>query len=277
MEQRVESLEEELKLLKNQIKAVLLDIKENLANGEWQDLSSRWGYEAADQTHEPPKQQSVEPNPVPEVTQESSSASKVTVSNGEPVRQQTEPVPHLTPSEPVNLPYTAPGNDKSHVNTVDSSRNDSKTSSNSSVNRGVDVVNQPDLITVVMLGQWLDRAIAAVGRTETEKIIEMYDITGNMPAQMKQTLLLIIDSYGHNGKSTRRNNRNSIGLTSLSLLMEMDSLLRYRNRALEAAVLSLLAERESRQKKEQDSRQPRQDEESQINNKEVQTVGASYG
>lgn len=272
MEQRIESLEEELKLLKNQIKAVLLDIKENLANGEWQDLSSRWGSEAAGQTSEPPKQQPVEPNPVPEVTQESSSASKVTVSNGEPARQQTEPVPHLTPSEPVNLPYTAPGNGNSHVNTVNNSRSDSKTSSNSSA----DVVNQPDLITIVMLGQWLDRAIAAVGKTETEKIIEMYDSTGNMPVQMKQTLLLIIDSYGHNGKSTRRNSRNSIGLTSLSLLMEMDSLLRYRNRALEAAVLSLLAERESRQKKEQESKQPRQNKESQVN-KEVQTVGASYG
>ena len=272
MEQRVETLEEELKLLKNQIQAVLLDIKENLANGEWQDLSSRWGSEAADQTSKPPKQHPVEPDPVPEVTQESSSASKVTVSNGEPVRQQTEPVPNLTPSEPVNLPYTAPGNGNSHVNTENNNRSDSRTGSNSSG----DVVNQPDLITVVMLEKWLDRAVAAVGKTETEKIIEMYDITGNMPVQMKQTLLLIIDSYEHNGKSTRRNKRNSIGLTSLSLLMEMDSLLRYRNRALEAAVLSLLAERESRQKNEQESKQPRQNKESRVN-KEVQTVGATYG
>ena len=38
MEQRIQDLEEELKLLKNQIKAVLLDIKENLANGEWQEV-----------------------------------------------------------------------------------------------------------------------------------------------------------------------------------------------------------------------------------------------
>jgi hypothetical protein len=266
MEQRVESLEEELKLLKNQIKAVLLDIKENLANCEWQDLSSRWGHEAAVQTHETPKQQPVEPDPVPEVTQELSSASKVTVSNGEPVRQQTEPVPHLTPNEPVNLPYTAPGHGNNYANALN----------NSSVSRSADVVNQPDLITVVMLGQWLDRAVAAVGKTETEKIIEMYDITGNMPVQMKQTLLLIIDSYGQNRKSTNKNSRNSIGLTSLSLLMEMDSLLRYRNRALEAAVLSLLAERESRQKNKQESEQSQQNIESQVN-KEVHTVGATYG
>jgi hypothetical protein len=276
MEQRIENLEEELKLLKNQIRAVLLDIKENLANGEWQDLSSRWGYEAAERVNAPQEQQPVEPDPVPEVTQESSSASKVTVSNGEPVQQQTEPVPHLTPTEPVNLPYTAPGSGNTHIDTVNSSRSGGKTFSSGGVDRSVEVVNQPDLVTVVMLGQWLDRAIAAVGKTETEKIIEMYDITGNMPAQMKQTLLLIIDSYGHNGKSPRRNSRNSIGLTSLSLLMEMDSLLRYRNRALEAAVLSLLAERESRQKKEQESRQSQQNKDSQAN-KEVQTVGAIYG
>jgi archaellum component FlaD/FlaE len=159
---------------------------------------------------------------------------------------------------------------------VNNSQNDSRTSIGSDANRNVEVVNQPDLVTVVMLGQWLDRAIAAVGKTETEKIIEMYDITGNMPVQMKQTLLLIIDSYGHNGKSTRKNNRNSIGLTSLSLLMEMDSLLRYRNRALEAAVLSLLAERESQQKKEQESKQSRQNKESQVN-EEAETVGAFYG
>ena len=276
MEQRIEVLEEELKLLKNQIKAVLLDIKENLASGEWQDLSSRWGYEAAEQTNKPPKQQSVDPAPVPEVTQESSSASKVTVSNGEPVRQQAEPVPHLTPNEPVNVPQVTPGNGNSHVNPVNVRRSDSKIDSHGSVNGNDGAINQPDLVTVVMLGQWLDRAITAVGRTETEKIIEMYDITGNMPAQMKQTLLLIIDSYGHNGKGTRRNNRNSIGLTSLSLLMEMDSLLRYRNRALEAAVLSLLAERESRQKRTQESKQTPQNKEGQID-REEQTVGASYG
>ena len=36
MEQRIQTLEEEVKLLKNQIRAVLLDIKENLASGDWQ-------------------------------------------------------------------------------------------------------------------------------------------------------------------------------------------------------------------------------------------------
>ena len=36
MEQRIASLEEEVKLLKNQIRTVLLDIKENLSSSDWQ-------------------------------------------------------------------------------------------------------------------------------------------------------------------------------------------------------------------------------------------------
>jgi archaellum component FlaD/FlaE len=245
-----------LKLLKNQIKAVLLDIKENLANGEWQGLSSRWGHEAAGQTtKEPSDQQPVEPNPASEVTQESSSASKVTVDSGEPVRQQTGPVPSFSRSEPVSLPKAAPA----------------------SSNESGDYLNsQPDLLTVVMLGQWLDRAVATVGKDETEKIVEMYDITGNLPVQMKQTLLLLIDSYGNNGESTRRSNKNSIGLTSYSLLMEMDSLLRYRNRPLEAAVLSLLAERASQRRRDESPRQSRQKKESE-NSRDIHNVGAFNG
>ncbi len=258
MEQRVQDLEEELKLLKNQIKAVLLDIKENLANGEWQGLSSQWGYEAAGQTKEPSDQQPVEPNPASEVTQESSSASKVTVDSGEPVRQQTGPVPSFSRSEPVSLPQAAPA---------------SSTSSNGS---GDYQNSQPGLLTVVMLGQWLDRAVATVGKNETGKIIEMYDITGNLPVQMKQTLLLLIDSYEQNGESTRRSNKNSIGLTSYSLLMEMDSLLRYRNRALEAAVLSLLAERGRQQRRDESPRQSRQKKESE-NSRDIHNVGAFNG
>ena len=257
MEQRIQELEEELKLLKNQIKAVLLDIKENLANGEWQGLSSRWGYEAAGQTKEPSDQQPVELHSTPEVTQELSPASTVTVNSGEPVRQPTAPVPPFSRSEPVSLPQAA----HSSVNTNSSGYPN----------------GQPDLLTVVMLGQWLDRAVASVGKNETEKIVEMYDITGNLPVQMKQTLLLLVDSYGKNGESTRRSNKNSIGLTSYSLLMEMDSLLRYRNRALEAAVLSLLAERARQRRKEQSPRQSRQKKESENSRDVYDNVGASHG
>lgn len=258
MEERIQELEEELKLLKNQIQAVLLDIKENLANGEWQELSSRWGNEAAGQTQEPSGQQSVELHSTPEVTQESSPASTVTVDTGEPVRQQTEPAPPFSRSEPVSLPQAAPAT--GNVN-----------------GRGSDYLNnQPDLLTIVMLGQWLDRAVATVGKNETEKIVEMYDITGNLPVQMKQTLLLLIDSYEKNEGSTRRSNKHSIGLTSYSLLMEMDSLLRYRNRALEAAVLSLLAERQFQRKKEQSPRRARQKNESE-NNQDAHYVGAFDG
>ena len=36
MEQRISTLEEEVKLLKNQIRSVLLDIKENLSGSDWQ-------------------------------------------------------------------------------------------------------------------------------------------------------------------------------------------------------------------------------------------------
>jgi len=156
----------------------------------------------------------------------------------------------------VNLPQAAPANGNRKDNDYPNS--------------------QPDLLTVVMLGQWLDRAVATVGKNETEKIIEMYDITGNLPVQMKKTLLLLIDSCEKNEGSTRRSSKHSIGLTSYSLLMDMDSLLRYRNRALEAAVLSLLAERQCQRNKDQSPRQSRQKKESE-NSQDAHYVGALDG
>jgi len=92
-----------------------------------------------------------------------------------------------------------------------------------------------------VLSQWLARAAVSVSKTQICKLVEIYDITGNLPPRMKQVILLLADLYS-NGSHAEAD--NSVPATvSVQLLIELDSLLRYRTGALESVVLSMLLDK----------------------------------
>ena len=103
MEQRILDLEDEIKLLKNQIRAVLLDIKESLASTDWQTLPPvrEPQQEAADQLSEPTGQQpqrvTTYPDSTPGATQVSTpdSIPMPDYGGGGPALP-TDEVPHFT-------------------------------------------------------------------------------------------------------------------------------------------------------------------------------------
>jgi len=98
-----------------------------------------------------------------------------------------------------------------------------------------------DLLTISVLAQWLSRATAAVGRNQIGKLVEIYDVTGNLPPRLKEAVLLLADLYGEGSQDEDTPATEYVSAAmSMQLLIELDSLLRYRSGALESVVLSML-------------------------------------
>jgi hypothetical protein len=208
-EQRIKTLEEEFKVLKNQIKAVLLDIKEQLATGgvvAQSGASPLGGISAAiPQIENDIKVVPEPPSGGPGFAEKGSSAG---------IAEKAEPDFDLVMNRS-GMPGVA--------------------------GRNPDSEGRVDLLTVSVLSQWLSRAAASVSKGQICKLVEIYDITGNLPPRFKQVILLLADLYG-NGSHTEED-ENVPATESMQLLIELDSLLRYRTGALESVVLSMLLDK----------------------------------
>jgi hypothetical protein len=207
-EQKIKNLEEEFKVLKNQIRAVLLDIKEQLATGgTGQAGAPPWGSISAaiPQAENDIKVVPEPPSSEPGLAEKSSSAG---------IAEKAEP-----DLDPVM--------NRSGVTGV--------------AVRNTDSEGRVDLLTVSVLSQWLSRAAASVSKAQICKLVEIYDITGNLPPRLKQVILLLADLYS-NGSHTE-DDENVPATVSVQLLIELDSLLRYRTGALESVVLSMLLDK----------------------------------
>jgi hypothetical protein len=218
-EQRIKTLEEEFKVLKNQIKAVLLDIKEQLATGvNGQSGAPQWaGVSAAIPQAENdikvvPESLSGEPG----FTEKGSSAG---------IAERAEPA----------LDFVM---NRSGVPGVAGSSTDTE--------------GRVDLLTVSVLSQWLTRAAASVSKAQICKLVEIYDITGNLPPRLKQVILLLADLYGNGSHAEEEENLPATA--SMQLLIELDSLLRYRTGALESVVLSMLLDKGQKNKGQKNRR-----------------------
>ena len=207
-EQRIKTLEEEFKVLKNQIKAVLLDIKEQLATGV--------------------------------VNVQSGTFPMGTVSAAIPQEENDVKVV----AEP---PAAGPGfGEKGSGAGIAEGSLDPESVVNRSVapsngGRNADGEGRVDLLTVSVLSQWLSRAAASVSKEQICKLVEIYDITGNLTPRMKQVILLLADLYSNGNYA--EDDETVPSTVSVQLLIELDGLLRYRTGALESVVLSMLMDK----------------------------------
>jgi hypothetical protein len=104
--------------------------------------------------------------------------------------------------------------------------------------RNPDSEGRVDLLTVSVLSQWLSRAAASVSKEQICKLVEIYDITGNLTPRMKQVILLLADLYSNGNYA--EDDETVPATVSVQLLIELDGLLRYRTGALESVVMSML-------------------------------------
>ena len=202
-EQRIKALEEEFKVLKNQIKAVLLDIKEQLATGSVNVQSGAFPMGAVSAAV-PQEENEVKVVPEPDSGEKDLGAG---VDEGSPDMEHM-----LNRRGVAGLAGRNPDSD-----------------------------GRVDLLTVSVLSQWLSRAAASVNKGQICKLVEIYDITGNLPPRMKQVILLLADLYS-NGNHPG-DDETVPAAESVQMLIELDSLLRYRTGALESVVLSMLLDK----------------------------------
>lgn len=211
-EQRIKNLEEELKVLKNQIKAVLLDIKEQLATG------------GGSQSSAPPWAGAGGPSAAPKMENKPDFATML-ASGTEKVPADTSSVGRVAEDARPSLSSILDHAAKSGIAAGETNGE-----------------GRVDLLTISVLAQWLSRAAETVSKEQIGKLVEIYDITGNLPPRLKQAILLLADLYG-NGNKAVEDDEDIPASVSLQLLIELDSLLRYRTGALESVVLSMLLDK----------------------------------
>ncbi len=220
MERRIDTIEEELKVLKSQIKAVLLDIKESLATG-------------VSYTNAPPLE-----------------GSKPVAAS--PGGSEIEPVPGTLSQEPqTGLQGTNSGDRAAGQAQPDLVKRAQPQEVDNIILRSGSETGAVDLLTVSVLAQWVSRATAAIGKGQVGKLVEIYDVTGHLPPRLKDATLLLVDLCGGTDTAKESSATEFVpAAVSVQLLGELDSVLRSRNSALESMVFSLLADKGQSGKKD---------------------------
>jgi hypothetical protein len=111
------------------------------------------------------------------------------------------------------------------------------------------VADEVDLPMLAILVPWLSRAVAAVGKENLEKLIELYDVARDVTPRLKEALLSLLAFYDDDS-GTGKPSGDAVVMQGIPLLIELDSLLlRHRTGPLESAILSLLQDKMTGKKK----------------------------
>lgn len=201
-EQRIEVVEEDVKVLKNEIKAVLLDIREHYLN--YQNPFAHGGASPGNGSDLPldesPEErvQSIKlggDEPPPKVEE---------LGSGEPKAED------LTPTRPAN----SPDETRRQI-----SRDKSKV----------------DLITIAGLTQWVDQATVRIGKERVETLVEIGYTMGRLSSGFREVLVRLVrlsPAKHANGRVTAKD--------YLAVLVQLESFLG-RSTQPEIALLSILS------------------------------------
>ncbi len=220
---RVTRLEDEIKILKNEVQAVLLDLRESCLNRE-----NPFNPGASPVTSQPiiinqPAPVAHKQPPIAKENQGNKLAGVEELANEpEPVYKQELTAGEETAHEEVKRarrPEIEPG-----------SRFKSR-----EITDGPD--GKVDLATIAGLAQWVAETAKRLGRERTEATLDISEMMGHLAPDLKNILVKFInltpDGYSDSGKVTTRD--------YLASLIELDSLLGKDNKS-EVALLSILCQ-----------------------------------
>jgi len=106
-----------------------------------------------------------------------------------------------------------------------------------------------DLSLLAILTPWLSKAINTVGKRHLEKLIELYDISRDIPPRIKEALLMLLELYEVESSEARLPGEAVVS-EGIGLLIELDGLLlRHYSGSFESVALSLLQERMTSKRK----------------------------
>jgi hypothetical protein len=223
MEQRINTLEEEIKLLKNQVRSVLLDIKENLSFSDWQ-LESGLKKEVGPREEAGQLSREEEENCL-FVDNSNSLTGLKSIPAVVPLAQDTErdPAGGRPDSSPLRSDYTkdcavspeAPG----HSSNIQSDRCEYDITRNGPVSAEHSREQHLDPLTLVMLLKWLERCQASLGKECAGTLLEIYAAGKNLPESTRQVLRLLPDLM-------QKDNGSGITVAAVPLLLELDEIFR---------------------------------------------------
>lgn len=308
MENKIQNLEDELKVLKNEVQAVLLDIKDFLIVGGGIGAatgaaisgseSSAAGEPAATQSattdgaDAPPLQQTpaVSQTPSPPESEAPTGSESIKEGGTEPAESgwcedaagqaalifeddSNSVVTDWSSEIPTSdRAATGPGEDAgfgegdwgSGANNQfervpgesghaaegdhDESASDLLTPDSSRISSQIEAEDEVDLTTLAILMPWISRAVNSAGKEHIIQLIELYDVSRDLPSRLKQAILMLLELHGD--CSSPKLSGDSLIRETIPLLIELDSLLlRHRTGTLESAILSLLQDKMTKQTK----------------------------
>ena len=210
--EKLSQLEDEIKVLKNEVQAVLLDLRESCLNFE-----NPFNTQAPMVGGQPISVNLQTPMSEPEQKDTRNKANK-----------KFEPVEETKPTVDKSEPVTA----HEEVTGVEELKTETGIKSTGSVNSHSTKV---DIATIAALTSWVSESTKQLGRARTEAVLDMSEVMGYLSQDLKAILLKLVylAPEGHYEDVPTREYLNS--------LLKIASLLGADNKS-EAALLSILSE-----------------------------------
>lgn len=250
---RVNQLEDELKVLKNELQAVLLDIRESYLNREnpfTPDVSAipiQPAIAAAITTQQAPapSPSTGKRKPARDQQDELSDTEDMEDDEEESASEEKKRPRAKKPAKPADEGESVgeeeldAGAEAAHEEVKGASRSDAQPVSRSQPRKpdnGSKGDGKVDLITIAGLTQWVMDTVKRLGREKTETILEISEIAGLVAPELKNVLVKFADRAPddyHGGATTQ---------DYIATLIELEKLLGINNRSEEMALLSIICQ-----------------------------------
>ena len=249
IDDRVNRLEDEIKVLKNEVQAVLLDIRESYLNRE-----NPFNPEVSAIPVAPVIATVISPQPQQPPVERKEPAARAPVVDQEDERQETGEIDddvvsakkrekhpaeeHLgDEGEPVGEEEFDDSEETAQEEVNRVSQYNAKPASRSGKNNGGLKGNgKVDLVTMAGLTQWVTDAVQRLGREKTETILDISEVVGLLTPEVRNILAKFIGraSGEYNGDATIRD--------YITSLVELERLLGMNIKSEEMALLSIICQ-----------------------------------
>lgn len=240
--ERVDRLEDEVKVIKNEVQTVLLDIRESYLNRENPfnpEVSSPTLHSVA-ATISGPSTLNSSPGKIPRNIEDSLDSAEmeeqaeVPVKTKPPVAATKEPkvatAGEHEASEEVNEALRS--EEEPEVTDMKPGKN-----GNSNGNGYKNGNGKIDLVTISGLARWVNGAVSILGPVRTETVLDFAELTGHLPPELKNILVKLANRIPGN------DNGHSPAAHQLILsLIELEGLLGMNNKSDEITLLAMVCQ-----------------------------------
>jgi len=226
---KVTQLEDEIKVLKNEVQAVLLDIRENYLNRENPfnpDTSVPVIHQVTATIADREEKPSTNMQPENGLKQSDESEPESDDSESNNYEQELEDNSKLTASEEI-----------AHKEVKGVWRSEKEPLAQSKARKNKNASGEKiDLATIAALTQWVGDSVKKLGREKTEAILDISEMVGHVPPELKKILVRFIN------RTPDESDGNPTTRDYIATLIQLESLLGMNSKSDELALLSILSQ-----------------------------------